>query len=254
KMDIDLQEAALGVHRIINAQMAEGIRLVTIQQGLDPRKFTLVPLGGGGALHSTALARELGIKKIVIPPYPGVLAAAGLLAAPVEHEAAEAFGQELTKTKLEEVNARLDVLDKKCSALMDREVVDKTNLKIRYFADVCYVGQGYTLDIELGTSEGALKRLYEDFIETHRRVYGYATQAPARIVNLRSVHQAGGSSEIGVPVSDKKKNMDPQVGTRNIKVSEYPQGVEAKVFYRERLLPDTSILGPAIIEQADTTI
>lgn len=254
ELSIDLEEVALGIHRIVNAQMAEGIRLVTIQQGLDPRDFALVPLGGGGALHATSLAYELGINKIIIPPYPGVLAAAGLLAASVEHEAAEAFGGELKETKLEKIKERLAVLDKECSVLMAREAVDKTNLRIRYIADVCYVGQGYTLDIEFEPIEGALEQLYEDFIEAHRRVYGYATDAPARIVNLRSVHQAGGSSDIGVINSNNKTKKDALVDVRNIKVAGYPQGVEAKVFQRDSLLPDDYIVGPAIVEQVDTTI
>lgn len=253
-MGIGVQEAALGIHRIINAQMAEGIRLVTIQQGLDPRKFSLVPLGGGGALHATALARELGIEKIVVPPFPGVLAAAGLLAAPVEHEAAEAYGRALKDTDLTHINKRLAVLDAECTALMARESVDKSNLRIRYFADVCYVGQGYTLAVEFTADEGALTRLYEDFMAAHQRVYGYASHAPARIVNLRAVHQAGGGHEIGTPYSASDETGDSQIGTRHIKVAGYPQGVEAKIYRRDLLVSGAQIIGPAIIEQVDTTI
>ena len=254
KMSIGVQETALGIHRIINAQMAEGIRLVTIQQGLDPRNFTLVPLGGGGALHATALARELGIEKIIIPPFPGVLAAAGLLAAPVEHEASEAYGHALKNTELEQLKERLAVLDAQCAALMDKEAVDKKNLKIRYYADVCYIGQGYTLDVELHIHENALERLYEDFVEAHQRVYGYASRAPARIVNLRSVHQAGGSNEIGMLSSNKNEKEEKQPGTRRIRVAQFPQGVEANVYRRDCLHAATQISGPAIVEQVDTTI
>ncbi len=87
-MGIGTPEAALGIHRVINANMAEGIRLVSIKRGYDPRQFTLVPLGGGGGVHATALARELGITRVLVPRAPGVLSAAGLLAAPVEHQAA----------------------------------------------------------------------------------------------------------------------------------------------------------------------
>ena len=78
---LSVEEAALGIHRVINAQMTEGIRLVSIRQGFDPRGFALVPLGGGGGMHATALAEELGIKTILIPRHPGVLSASGLLSA-----------------------------------------------------------------------------------------------------------------------------------------------------------------------------
>ena len=86
RLNLTVEQAALGIHRILNAQMAEGIRLVSIRQGHDPRRFTLLPLGGGGALHACALAEELGITRVLVPRHPGVLSAAGLLAAPIEHE------------------------------------------------------------------------------------------------------------------------------------------------------------------------
>ena len=79
---LTVEQAALGIHRIVNAQVAEGIRFVSIRRGHDPRRFTLLPLGGGGALHACALAEELGLGRILVPRLPGVLSAAGLLAAP----------------------------------------------------------------------------------------------------------------------------------------------------------------------------
>ena len=90
-LGLGLEEAALGIHRVVNTQLVEGIRLVSVRQGLDPRRFTLVALGGGGPVHATVLARELKIDRVVIPRYPGVLSAAGLLAAPIEHEVSMAF-------------------------------------------------------------------------------------------------------------------------------------------------------------------
>ena len=77
RLNLTVEQAALGIHRILNAQMAEGIRLVSIRQGHDPRRFTLLPLGGGGALHACALAEELGITRVLVPRHPGVLSAAG---------------------------------------------------------------------------------------------------------------------------------------------------------------------------------
>ncbi|MBK8007723.1 MAG: hypothetical protein IPK23_04225 [Rhizobiales bacterium] len=85
----------MGIHRVLNAQMAEGIRAVSVRQGVDQREFALMPLGGAGGLHATALAAELKMTKIVVPRIPGVLAAAGLLAAPIEHEVSTAFSVRL---------------------------------------------------------------------------------------------------------------------------------------------------------------
>src|SRR5579883_1877207 len=100
---MEVAPAALGIHRVMNAQVAEGIRLVSIRQGFDPRKFTLVPLGGAGPLHATAVARELGISRILVPRYPGVLSAAGLLAAEIEHEVSQAFPRDLAGLGLSEL-------------------------------------------------------------------------------------------------------------------------------------------------------
>src|SRR6185437_2893971 len=94
-LKMSVEEAALGIHRVVNAQMAEAIRLVSIGRGIDPRAYTLLPLGGGGSLHATALARELGIRRIAVPPHPGVLSATGLLFAPIEHEVSTAFPRAL---------------------------------------------------------------------------------------------------------------------------------------------------------------
>ena len=90
-LGLPVEAAALGIHRVLNASMAEGVRLVSVRQGIDPRGFALVPLGGAGGLHATALARELGMRCVLVPRIPGVLAAAGLLAAPIEHEVSASF-------------------------------------------------------------------------------------------------------------------------------------------------------------------
>ena len=94
-LGISVEMAALGIHRVLNAQMSEAVRLVSIGRGIDPRGYALLPLGGGGPLHACALARELGMTRIAVPIHPGVLSAAGLLSAPIEHEISAAFQRDL---------------------------------------------------------------------------------------------------------------------------------------------------------------
>lgn len=252
ELGMSIEETALGIHRIVNAQMAEGIRLVSIRQGLDPRKFAMMPLGGGGALHIIPLARDLGITRVVVPPYPGVLAAAGLLAAPIEHESAAAYGREIDGLDLKHMEYVLGELDKECESLMVGEDVDPQTTRTHHFADVCYVGQGYTLAVELEKEGDVAGRMYEDFIEAHQRVYGYATRSPARIVNLRSVHQAGGSDHIDRSEFSAEGNQI-QRGKRLIRVAGVGGEIEADIYQRETLPAGTEFQGPAIVEQADTT-
>ena len=145
-LGMTLEEAALGIHRVLNAQMAEAIRLVSIGRGIDPREYSLLPLGGGGPLHATALARELGIARIAVPLHPGVLSAAGLLHAPIEHEVAAAFPRPLAGLAWPEVHGVLERLDAACARLMASEGVPRERRSVHYFADVCYVGQSYHLE------------------------------------------------------------------------------------------------------------
>ena len=148
-LGLSVEDAALGIHRVVNAQMVEGIRLVSIRRGLDPRRFTLVALGGAGPIHATALAAELGIGSVLIPRHPGVLSAAGLLAAPIEHEVATAFPRQLANVAVADVRRMLDELDGSCARLMAEESIGGIPVSIQYSADVWYIGQSYHLEVPL---------------------------------------------------------------------------------------------------------
>jgi N-methylhydantoinase A/oxoprolinase/acetone carboxylase beta subunit len=251
-LGLGVEAAALGIHRVINAQMAEGIRLVSIRQGIDPRHFALLPLGGGGPLHATALARDLHIDTIVVPPHPGVLSAAGLLAAPIEHEVSAACGRDLATLTPAAIRDALVPLDREASQLMARERIGAASVTIRYAADMCYVGQGYTLEIALDLAAAdPLVALYDAFIAQHDRVYGYATRAPARIVNLRTIHS------VAAPTHDATHRTDAVLaahrGTRPILLAERAAPLPAAILDRAGMAPGFAFIGPAIVEQADTT-
>jgi N-methylhydantoinase A len=252
-LGLSLHDAALGVHRVLNAQMAECIRLVSIRQGFDPRQFALLPLGGGGALHATALANELAIRRIVVPRFPGVLSAAGLLVAPVEHEVSAAFGRPLAGVDIGEIRVALEALDSHAAALMDKEALDGEAISKLYFADVCYIGQAYTLEVSLHLDDRVpLERLYADFLELHARIYGHSTRTPARVVNLRSVHQAGGLKRLD-DGGHRPATGNPAKGARQILVTGMTDSVPARVFDRAAMAAGFTFQGPAIVEQPDTT-
>jgi N-methylhydantoinase A/oxoprolinase/acetone carboxylase beta subunit len=246
-------EAALGIHRVLNAQMAEGIRLVSVRQGIDPRAYALVPLGGAGGLHATALARELGIRRIVVPRLPGVLSAAGLLAAPIEHEVTAEFATPIQALDLAALREKLKEIDRRAAQLMAAEKVRTADVAIGYFADVCYIGQSYYLEIPLDPDDAdPAGRLYRDFLEAHDRVYGHSVENPARIVGVRTVHRAGGTetlAEMRFAASAGPK----EIGRRDIMVAGEPGFVGATVYDRDALPEGFSFAGPAIVQQADTT-
>lgn len=249
-LGLTLEAAALGIHRVVNAQMAEGIRLVSIQRGFDPRDFALVALGGAGPLHAAALAEELGIRTILVPRYPGVLSAAGLLAAPVEHEMSASFARPLDGLDVADVRPVLQQLDAQAGALMHEDGVDAASVVIRHAADVCFIGQSYHLEVPLDLDAAdPLAALRKEFHKLHDRVYGYSADTPARIVNLRSVLSAAGQST-PVPSPNKSTRSAPKA-TRPVLFASGPE--DTAIYEREGLPAGLEIAGPAIIEQSDTT-
>jgi len=250
-LGMSVEQAALGIHRVINASMAEGIRFVSVKRGIDPRRFSLVPLGGGGPVHGTALARELGIRRVIVPLHPGVLSAAGLLAAPVEHEAATAFNiaaAEVTTDMLTRLYAELDA---RCSSLMAGEGAGAEAIERHYLADVCYIGQSYHLEVAMHMEDAPLARLTHDFYAAHDRIYGHSTAGPIKLVNLRAVHRT--KTRPDAAARHVPEDGSPLKGIRAMLTSASSGFVETCVYDRSRLKPGARLDGPAIIEQADTT-
>jgi N-methylhydantoinase A/oxoprolinase/acetone carboxylase beta subunit len=226
---------------------------VSIRRGLDPRRFTLVALGGAGPIHATALAAELGIGCVLIPRHPGVLSAAGLLAAPIEHEVAIAFPRPLAGPGFADVRHVLDELDGSCALLMAEESVGDMPVAIQYSADVWYVGQSYHLEVPLDIdSRDPLGKLYRDFLRLHDRIYGHATEQPAAIVNLRTVHRAGGSDHLDEGAY-RPLDTEPHKPPRAIRVAGARAPVQAAIYHRTAMPAGLSFSGPAVVEQDDAT-
>jgi N-methylhydantoinase A len=252
-LGLSVEDAALGMHRVVNAQMVEGIRLVSVRRGLDPRRFTLVALGGAGPIHATALAAELGIGSVLIPRHPGVLSAAGLLAAPIEHAVAAAFPRPLAGLAFADVRRMLDDLDRRCARLMAEESIGEMPVSIQYSADVWYIGQSYHVVVALAAdAPDPLATLYRDFLALHDRIYGHATEQPAAIVNLRSVHSAGGSDHLDEGIY-QPLDSDPRKPPREIRVAGARAPAQAAIYHRAAMPAGLMFAGPAIVEQDDTT-
>ena len=252
-LGFSVERAAQGIHRVVNAQMAEAIRLVSMQRGYDPRRFALVALGGAGPVHATALADELGITNIIVPVNPGVLSAMGLLMAPIEHEVTMSLQRDLVDLSPIVVAAALENLDTRCHQLMEAEGVSTSDTEIRHLADVCYIGQSYHLEVRLHLDDTApLDRLYRDFNIVHDRVHGHATDGPVKIVNLRSVHSIGRGEGLGVD-GYGTDCPDSRKGHRSVLFANADGPRKTAIYQRERLAPAERIDGPAIIEQPDTT-
>jgi N-methylhydantoinase A/oxoprolinase/acetone carboxylase beta subunit len=252
-LGMSVEDAAQGVHRIANAHMADGIRLVSINRGYDPREFALVPLGGAGGLHAVALALELGIERIIVPRYPGVLAAAGLLAAPIEHEVSGAFLTPVADAKPADLAAAIAELDARAEGLMRAERIDGLARERITLADVGYMGQSHYIEVPIDLAAAdALGRLYQTFEIAHERLNGHKTGAPAKIVNLRVIHRARRPT-VAVGAEPPQKAGVSQKGRRRVLFPGEARWLDTPIHDRALLAKAETLAGPAIIEQADST-
>lgn len=250
-MDLSVEAAAAGIHRIVNSHMADGIRLVSLKRGYDPRDFALLGLGGGGGIHAAALADEIGNHRVIIPRRPGVLSAAGLLSAPMEHEVAIAHAGALEDADIAQIRGVVDALHAQASKLMAGDGTDPGSAERQVFADLAYEGQSHTLAVPFAVAEGdALERAYADFEREHERVNGLATGAPGKMVNLRVVHRVAAPPIAELDAFDA---VQPRTGARRMVHFEGRASVEANVIDRSAIGPEDHFEGPAVIEQFDAT-
>ena len=221
-LGMSLHDAALGIHRVLNAQMAEGIRLVSIRQGLDPRQFALLPLGGGGAVHATALARELAITA----HRGAALPRRAVGGRPARRRRSNTRSPQPSAVQLRgstsPTSRRIGCARSAGSCPDGSGSARRRRDQRHYFADVCYIGQAYTIEVPLQLQDATpLERLYNDFLDLHARIYGHSTRTPARIVNLRSVHQAGGLDRLDEH-ADEPSDGESGKGMRPILVTGCP--------------------------------
>jgi len=254
RLGVDPVAAAAGIHRVVNARMADQIRLVTIKRGYDPRQFALLVLGGAGPVHGAALAAEMGMPEVLVPEAPGVLAAFGLLAAAIEHHHARTLQAPTEAADLEAVNRCLDELDAAGRARMREEGVPPSEVRVAYAADMRYVGQAYELEVPIPVpvTRQRLPEVLAAFHAVHERVYGYGRpQQPAEFVNFRAVHTYPLPRPAVTPAAPPAGSVaDARLGERPAYFGEF---VSTAIYERARLPRGARLTGPAIVEQSDTT-
>ena len=253
-LGLDVAAAAAGIHRVVNDNMAQALRLVSVRRGHDPRKVCLVPLGGAGAVHAGRLAAALGIPTVVVPPAPGVLSALGLLLANVEHEQSRTLRGRVDRLDPAEVTTTLGALDALCAERMADEGAD--GVEVTYLAELRYVKQSYELEVALPAGDVTpemLEQAGKAFHLLHEQVYGFALPHRAvELVTLRAVHTAHLPDLMLDGVQTGSQAADPSA-VRSVYFEEIGGYEPTPIYLRSMLASDQEIVGPAIVEQPDTT-
>lgn len=261
-LGLSAEEAAGAVLQIANANMAGAIRMVSISLGADPRDFALFAFGGAGPLHAVALARELGLPKVLVPSRPGITNALGCVVADLRHDFVNTVNQPLDTSDMERVHGIFARQSEEGRALIEQENVEIEELTEQYSVDMQFIGQTHLLRVPLPdgvpTRDG-LQALFEEVYFKRFRVE--LNEIRANLVNLNcSVigRRAGVDLATLIDADGRRANLDDAlIETRNVWFENDGQSnspVETPVYWRDYMPLGITFDGPAIIEQMDTTI
>lgn len=257
----DLYQSALGIIDVMNNNMIQEIEKESIRRGFDPREFALFACGGAGSLHACSVARELGMKNVIVPLNPGALCAVGLVNTDLMYDFSKTEMQLSTNIKLDVLNEDYKVLEKEAYERLVEDNMTDDKIVIQRVADCRYEGQGYEMRVPViggEVTEETIEKLKDSFHEIHKKQFGRSfRQVAVEIVNIRVI--GTGKIEDLQPIKIEKGNGDISgaiVGERQVtfKVNGQPKHMMTKVYDRTKFKAGDVISGPAIINQMDTTI
>ena len=249
-------EASLGIIKIVNETMHGALKLMSVERGLDPADFILTAFGGAGPVHGGDLMRLLSASGLLIPRYPGILCANGLLTTDLKYDFALTKLQRANKYDYNAMNLVFEDLEKSAQLRLSEDRVSLDRRVINRAVDLRYAGQGTELTVSFPqglvtkeTTQVAVKK----FHDLHKQLYTFSDDnSPVEIINLR-VQALGKSDHIGPPLIMKSESIEPKRKSVRRVVIDQTGYEDVSVFDRESLLNGHEILGPAIIDQLDST-
>ena len=260
RLGMDVLEAAEGIITVVNNNMANAIRSRTVQKGIDPRDFALVAFGGAGPLHGVAVAEIVGIAEVVIPPYPGITSAHGLLATDLKYDLMQTQFQISGSVDIDRLSRDFAAMERTLAAQLVADHILPQNSHFVREGDLRYLGQGYELRIRFPSQDlnaRSMEGVLESFHRLHAAEYGHAfPRTQIEIVNIR-VRAIGDIQKV------ERFRYQPVMGSLAqalVRTGQCTFRVDGKLskyktaFYRRDLLPiGTQISGPAVILQKDST-
>ncbi|WP_327393230.1 hydantoinase/oxoprolinase family protein [Streptomyces sp. NBC_01186] len=252
------EETAQGILRVVTANMARAIRVISVQRGYDPRDYTLVPFGGAGPLHASRLARELGMRTVLVPPTPGAQSALGLLMTDVRADFSRTRIQPFDSSSAGRLGTLYGELATEARDWFEAEEIAPGDRSVERTAELRYAGQNYEIPVQVpdGALDGeAVRTVLESFSAEHRRLYGYDSPGePVEAVTLR-VRAVGSVPRAQLP-REEAQGADATAsltGVRDVHLPELGGFTPVPVHDRALMRPGNRVEGPAVIEQMDTT-
>jgi len=254
-MDLPIKAAAEGIINIVNENMFGALRLVSVEQGFDPRDFALIGFGGAGPLHANALGKLMNSWPVIIPPGPGVLCAYGDATTRVRDEASRTFVRRFDETSDAEVAEALEGLARQAAEALNAEGVPRNEQTTLYQIDLRYHGQGMQLTVDITPDEfaqGGLREVSRRFDAMHEQLFTFKLDTMHESYNLRALVQGRESSATAHQLD--RGTGDPS-GAAYEQNQVYVDGREhtAKIYDRSLLKAGDRIMGPAVVTEMDST-
>jgi N-methylhydantoinase A len=256
ELGLETVELAEGICDVINAKMAQAIRTLTVEKGIEPRDFALVAFGGAGAMHAAFLARELEIPEVIVPRFPGAFSAWGMLETEIRTDFSRAYFTPLSDLDDEGLASALEAQEREAVEALAEEGIERGRGRIEHALDIRYVGQEYTLTIPLlSAAEPRGPSFREDlagrFDEAHDQSFGHANPgAPIELVALRST----GLGDLGrVPPHRLDLVIDAAYEYEERPIVFGRVERSARIVRRDALVPGAAVDGPAVIVEATAT-
>ena len=253
-LGLDVMGAASAIIEIAITEMANAIRLISIEKGHDPRDFALMPFGGAGPLHAVAIARELSIPRVIIPRFPGLTSALGCILADVRHDFVQTINTPLRQTDADAVTEMMAAQAEAGRALLASEKVEVEGVEISYAFDLLFRGQSHVLQVPVTGTRFDQEKILGAFLAAYKE--RFALELPEMVpilVNLRTtVTGKRRKLDMGIFRPDGGSLEQARTGTR----STWFNGAwfDTPVYLRQSLPVGARIKGPAILEQADSTL
>lgn len=253
--NVSADDAALGIIRIANSNMLNALKLISIRKGHDPRNFTLVAFGGGGSMHAPTLARELGVKKVVIPFASPVFSAWGMLMTDLRNDFVQTYIKRMDKVDFIAIDKQWARLKANALEQFKRDGVEESIL-FSHYVDMRYVGQEHTVKVPLPTgswNEKTVEGIVNEFHKLHEKNYTFRLDGtPTEIVNLHLV-ALGRIDKIELKEKEIQGSLsDALIEKRNVYFEE-DGWMQTNVYDRDNLPTDQRIEGPAIVEEKSAT-
>jgi N-methylhydantoinase A len=258
-LGLNLENAAWGIHQMVNDNMSRAIRLVTVDRGREPRRYAFVAFGGAGPVHGARLARALGTTRLILPAAAGVMSAMGLLAAGLTFDLARTYSGPLNAGLLQGVNAVYNSLEREAERLLQEAGVSQ-GYALNRSADMHYLGQGFEITVPIPSGRALtgddLPSLHQTFHQAYAAIFGYSQPEEPVVATNWNLTASGPSNDLALLRAPSAAGTDPRKALKGSRLAYFPEAggyVDCLVYDRYRLGAGMVFEGPAIVEEAGST-